>query len=123
MVEKPSDDPIKLIDRPDLARQIRQTLQQVPLTRAGTGAWVGPPFRSLPVSLAFDMVARTDGKTYPIGQMVLGKNSFSVTALQDAPVQTFDLIFRSSESAARKTPDFFEIWKGEIVLENQYVPH
>lgn len=78
--------------------------------------------RSMPADVAFDVVARVDGKEYPLGTLTAkagatyqlngGAGGF------DAPadVTKADLVFRSSQKVARSTVDLTRIWGGELVL-------
>jgi len=75
-----------------------------------------------PVNVAFDVFARIDGKEYSLGWVALAQGkqcSFGVLSGGELPrmsVKSFDLILRSSESAARNTVDLNQIWRGEIVV-------
>jgi hypothetical protein len=77
-----------------------------------------------PVNVAFDAFARIDGKEYSLGWVALAQGkqcSFGVVSGGELPrvsAKSFDLILRSSESAARKTVDLNQIWRGEIVVPN-----
>jgi hypothetical protein len=72
-------------------------------------------------NLAFDVVARDQGKDYSLGQIAVEKNGYISQDLHSRDLagrtlETLDLQFRSSEAAARNTTDLFEIWKGVFSL-------
>ncbi|GMU22392.1 MAG: hypothetical protein AMXMBFR13_24780 [Phycisphaerae bacterium] len=79
-------------------------------------------FKSLPVSVAFDVFARTNGHEYPLGTVRCikgGSTSYPVSPAWNAgPITQCDVIIRSNPQIARKTVDLFEIWDGELVYED-----
>ena len=116
---------VKLIDDPALKPKIKRAVTIDAFDRnPATGEFVLIlDIDKPPASIAFDLFARADGKEYALGSIELPKGSQSKfypsrVPLQSVTASRFDLIFRSSEPAARRTIDLFEIWSGEIVLEN-----
>ncbi len=76
----------------------------------------------VPVRTAFDVIARIAGEDYPLGTIVPSRgHSFggATVGLREAPpgpLEKIDVFLRSSESAARMTPDLAEFWWGEITF-------
>jgi hypothetical protein len=122
VLDKAPDDLITWVEHPNAAT-IRQAIsldRVVPEDLEGrfmvTIRIVGPP-----ANLAFDVVARDQGKDYPLGQVAVRKNGYISQDLYSKDLtgrwqETLDLQFRSSESAARNTTDLFEVWKGVFSL-------
>src|SRR5690606_33897725 len=104
----------------------------------GTGPRFECDFRitSLPANIAFDVFARVGQQEYKIGSLCREKSSTETgtpkppemivgyVKLWESPEEapepftSCDLILRSSEEAARRTVDLFEIWKGELIYKN-----
>jgi len=79
---------------------------------------------SPPVDVAFDVIARIDGKEYRMGSVYLlrGKSTSWGLGSGDAvlPEQAtmVDVILRGSKKVAKATVDQFSYWDGELVYEN-----
>jgi hypothetical protein len=121
---------VRLIDTPVFAGPIKSSIGIRRLSDYSRSIYVKKPgvfgievqIGGPPVNIGFDVAARVNGKQYPLGCVALAKNmekkfTLWTESLLEKDVGEFDLIFRSSEEAARKTVDLFEIWKGEIVIE------
>ena len=77
----------------------------------------------MPADVAFQVVARGGGVEYPLATVTFRKGATTElhageTFRPPDDLRAVDLVFRSSEAAARKTVDLVEIWKGEVVIEN-----
>jgi hypothetical protein len=81
-------------------------------------------FKDLPVNIAFQIIARVDGKDYPAGSVYVAKGNSLVWApkggweYKGPPVEKMDIILRSSAEVARGSVDLFEIWDGELVYKD-----
>jgi hypothetical protein len=122
----PEADPIRLIDDPSLEPALRANTA-VKNVRRGNGPGMlqaKVEINSAPAPLAFDVLARIDGKEYSLGHVSLGKGrritfGVGVGGLPPEAVRSLekvDIILRSSEAAARRTIDITEVWKGELVF-------
>lgn len=119
VAQKPDD--FKLLDKPELLPAIKSCIA-VSYSEPETSLRI--ELRSPPENIAFDVLFRANGKEYPIGEIALGKGQQMIYFLDDTQLADtvnsgkVDVIFRSSESIARKTVDLFEIWKGEIIFKD-----
>lgn len=84
---------------------------------------------SPPVSLAFQVAFRINGKEYPASSISVPRGSSTSWSvgkwwhekeMADAPdsVSTVDIILRGSEEVARNTVELSEFWGGEIVYKD-----
>jgi hypothetical protein len=119
---------VTLIDDPSLGPQLLSCLVPTNFERPKEGTSSGEltgelEVKTLPVGIAFDVFARAAGREYPLSSVTVAKGRSTHYLVRTdnfrAPnVPEIDLIFRTNESAARRTVDVFEVWKGELV-----VPH
>ncbi len=120
-------DYVKLLDDATLKPLIRKAITVPQLERtAGGSINLVIDVNNAPANVAFDVVVRADGKEYAVGSITLGKGrqcSFGLNTdtLNAVTANKFDFILRSSEPAARRTTDLFEIWSGEIILQGVQV--
>ena len=114
---------VPLVDDAKLGPRIGDSIRVVRFARR-PGGWVSYTLgiTSVPADVAFDVVARVDGKEYPLGTLTAkrgatfqlngGAGGFGAPA--DAAKA--DLVLRSSQKVARSTVDLTQIWGGELVL-------
>lgn len=81
--------------------------------------------QSIPVDVAFAVIARVSGKEYPLGSINLvagGATNYHIRGNYDGPtdVTTFNLILRPDETVARRTVDITRMW--DAALEFKDVP-
>jgi len=120
----PSKEFLTMVEAPELAAPIKSSLNI-------DGLDYDPIEKShrltihavnVPASLAFEVIARIDGKEYPFAEVIFRKGMYwdGTTTSGQLPdrmrPRKMDLILRSSDKVAGKTVDLFEVWKGEIVL-------
>lgn len=112
---------IRELRDPELDRLIRSRLKF--FTRNSLGIWLG----GAPTNVACDVLVRVDpdGPAEPWGTLLLAKGEHGYCKEGPGPFRavrppdgTVDVILRSSQAVARRTPDFEEIWAGEIVIED-----
>lgn len=82
-------------------------------------------FTNPPVDLAFRVVLRSGGREWPGGTVVVksgfsGQHAVGFGAEVDDSfdARSMDVILRPSLNAATGTTDIFDVWDGEIVIEN-----
>jgi hypothetical protein len=114
---------IKLIDDPSQKAALQSAIQPrgLRVSRQSDAVEFTLEFKSVPVSIAFDVLARTGGREQHIGAVHLAKGqstNWSVSAEKLEPDRPFDLILRSSKKVAADTVDLFEMWQGEVVYPN-----
>ena len=78
---------------------------------------------SQPVDLAFDVIARINGKEYPAMTVtsLRGKPAHEYVVCEDAgpsQVPCVDVVLRSSKKAVRETLDQYEYWEGELIYKD-----
>jgi hypothetical protein len=117
VLEKPTDEYLKVVDAPELAEEIKASLK---IKRFG--GYVGISTTGPPINVAFRVWARINGKEHWVTDVAFKKGvregmggSGILTEL--FKLKNVDLIFRSSEEVAGKTVDLMEMWKGEVVFE------
>jgi hypothetical protein len=77
-----------------------------------------------PVDIAFDVVARIDGRTYRMGSVHLlrGESTNSYLGCEEVvrpkPDAKADIIFRSNRKVIRETVDQFSLWEGELIYKD-----
>ena len=122
---KSTSDYVTLIDDPAAADAIRGKLR-VDQVRAGNrfdALSMSVHLDRMPYNVAFDVIARYDGKEYPVGRVyaLAGESRGFGPHARDFPpgenAKSIDVIFRSSEKAAKDTTDIYQIWKGEVILK------
>ena len=123
VVSKNAGEMVKLIDRPDLADQIKKSLRvdqfyKIPGERYELGVHLEKP----PVNVAFSVFTRVGDKEIRLGDVagnttVNGGTFMGPPNDVNIPTGRVQLIFRSDPAVARKSIDLVEIWKGEIVLD------
>jgi hypothetical protein len=114
----------KAVDVPALAARILGSFRSARIERTtDDSARFQLSVANVPVDVAFDVVVRAGGVEYPLTTITFRKGA--TTELHAGgnfrppdDVRTADLVFRSSERAARKTVDLVEFWKGELVIDN-----
>jgi hypothetical protein len=117
-------DLIKLTDDPTLAGPIQASIRLGASVYYENRRMRGDfDIRNTPANVAFDIIARFDGKEYLLGALNVRSGESMLTGFDSVdelpqPPATADIILRSSERAARRTVDLNEIWKGEIVYPN-----
>jgi len=114
---------IRLIDDPSMKAALHDAIQpkEIRPSRDGKGVRLVLECRNVPISVAFDVLARASGREHSIGSIDLAKGestNWHASAGQLPPRGTFDLILRSSRKAAMTTVDLFEIWQGELIYPN-----
>jgi hypothetical protein len=82
---------------------------------------------ALPVNVAFDIFVRINGHEHPAGTVTIPKGMPGGygNSVRDVPPDWpahADVIFRTSQAAARDTVDLTQIWQGEVVLPNVPLP-
>lgn len=122
LAAEPSDY-VKLIDDPSQKPALQDAIQPKDLrpTRRENGVEFKVECKSVPVGIAFELLARVDGTERRIGSLHLAKGESSNWHMSghDLPRHgSFDLILRSSKKVAMETVDLFEIWQGELVFPN-----
>ena len=124
VVADDGDDDVKLVRDPLLRPVLLRTIRHGTPSYALEGdreIRIPLLLRSPPIDVAFDIIARVDGREHPIGTLKTsaGRTANSLLAWSEPPeIQTFDLILRTSAQAARQTVDLFEIWDGELTYRN-----
>jgi len=129
VLDKPGEEFLKIVEAPELAAQIKSslTVDGLEFDPAKEYYDLGIHAVDVPANLAFEVFARIDGLEYPFAEVIFRKGSkwagFSTTGQLPEGVRPgkVDLILRSSEKVAGETLDLFEIWKGEIVLQDVLV--
>jgi ribosomal protein L37E len=107
--------------RPTIERAVR-------VTQADYEKWTPDEFQiglrldAVPIDVAFDVFVRTaDGKEYPLTSIatVAGAAKSAVAggriAIPNLAGDGVELVLRPSVRAAKRTPDVFGVWDGEIV--------
>lgn len=123
VVEAGSDGVVKLIKDASLRPRLQDAIQPLRFfTTQGLPGQVQYELQvfSLPVNVAFDVIARVKGEEHSLGAITMrqgGATKYSSDA-ELPPADTFDLILRASDYWARRTVDLYEIWDGELVYEN-----
>lgn len=115
---------VKALDVPALAAPIRASFRLARIERTTDDyARFELTVANVPVDIAFEVIARAGGVEYPLTTITFRKGA--TTELHAGgnfrppdDVRTSDIVFRSSEQAARKTVDLVEFWKGELVMDN-----
>lgn len=119
-----TSDYIELQSDPAIAAQLQKafTFDQNTYT---SEACVRLKITNIPVNIAFDIFARRDGSEYPFGNITASAGQSREIVLTspkefplDPPHKSVDLIFRSSETLARRTVDLHKIWQGELLFQN-----
>lgn len=123
VVPKNAREMVKLVDRPDMAEQMKQSLRIEQLYRNPDGNYdMQVHIEKPPMNLAFSVFVRAGDKEYRMGD-VAGDTSVNMGSFMNPgkigpiPAGKVQVIFRSDPAVARKTINLVEIWKGEIVLE------
>jgi len=121
-------DLVKWIENPEFATQVRRSIRTTKVGRSDSGEKFILEFfiLPLPVNVAFDVIARADGKEFAIGRLAAPKQSFLECAfgsfeLTHASFEHLDLVFRASQAAARNTVDLFEILDGRDRSEGRKI--
>jgi hypothetical protein len=124
---EPNEKNPRIRRRPELAEAIARCTK-TEVTRRGYDSCVYLDFRLPPENLAFDISLNVDGKAFPLDRsrseaVVCRKGEWKGSfAYFDGRIisktKQVDVILRSSGVMARRTPDIFEIWDGEIVLRD-----
>jgi RNA polymerase subunit RPABC4/transcription elongation factor Spt4 len=119
---------IQLDNNPKLAATLRACLQLKRLeyyrqSEHSFRVTANFEFDNLPASVAFDVIARSNGKEYPLDPLeVLQGGSGGQGRSGDVPLDSLpaacDLILRADPKIACETGDMNEIWNGQIVLTN-----
>jgi len=121
VLEKEPPGYIALQKDPKLAKHIWRWIGAGALEPAKIRGWRETPIDPPPVNLAFEIVARIQGKEYPVGECLYRKGSgrpeFFVRSTDIPPADVGELIFRSSERLARRTVDLYVIWDGRLVFQ------
>jgi hypothetical protein len=121
-----TNDFVRLIDESKQAAEIRRCLS---VKQARVGGRYSPlsarvDLDRLPVEVAFDVFARHGGEEYRVGQVYAnrgGRGDFLLNAEKFPPgraATAVDFVFRSNVKIAKGTVDLYQIWAGEVVLEN-----
>jgi hypothetical protein len=126
ILPKRADKDVTLIDNPSMQSAMNGsiTASNFKYSANGTKRISGNIHLTLaPMNLAFEVVARIDGREYSLGRITAAANTsgtyvVSSDVLDKPPPLFVDVILRSSEDAARATVDLSEIWKGELVLKD-----
>jgi len=115
---------VKQIDEPSLRPRL---LKAILPSRAefAKGLAIDLRVSTVPIGVGFHVYARIKNEEYSLGRISLrqgASNNYSLRpdGLDTPPVDadTFDLILRSDESAAKQTVDVFRIWQGELVFRD-----
>jgi hypothetical protein len=116
-------------DRPALATPLRRTLKATlnDLPVFAGGLQLALAANAPPCDFAFDVLLKSNGREHSIGQFTGAANQthtryYYPTNLGLEPGVDVEVILRASESAAKRTTDLFQIWKGEILLKDVRVP-
>jgi len=125
LATRPADD-IKLIGRPELTRAIQNLIDVDSLWINHTSQQTFIMFYikgPLSDNVAFDPFVKVGDREYPVSSFTVarghGQTGIEVHGEYDGPlIQFADVILRPSKTAARETPDFFEIWGGELVYKD-----
>jgi len=79
----------------------------------------------MPISVAFDVIARVQDDEFKIGELVSEKGEkppmwrlHYFWRYDNPPIESFDLILRSNEGLVRNSVDMYEAWEGELVYED-----
>jgi hypothetical protein len=123
VVPKKPTEMVKLVDRPELADQIRKSIRIDRFTKNPDGSYeLGLNIEKPPINVAFSVFARAGGKEFRMGDIAADTSANMGTSMLpsgfDIPAGKVQLIFRSDPAVARKTVDLHEIWKGEIIIDN-----
>jgi hypothetical protein len=118
---------ITLIDDPASADSIRQSITIRDL-RAKNKAYdrlsMTVSIKNPPCNIAFDLIARCNGKDYAIGNVYSNAgedHNFGVSTRDFPPgasTARIDLLLRASPTVARDTIDLYEIWNGQVTIPN-----
>jgi hypothetical protein len=119
-------DYVRLINDPSMKEPLRSAITPKDLrpSSRNKGVRFVLECRNVPVSVAFDVLARVDGREHTVSTLQLakgGSTNWHSSADQLPQQGTFDLILRSSKKAAMETVDLFEIWQGELIYPNMSV--
>ena len=132
VLAKSSDEFLKPVDAPELAEQIRNSIQVEKFGHHSSrfSFDMDVSCKLPPMNVAFDVLARIDGKEYPTMQLVCAKGMegrfpqyFNENLKELIPLKPkkVDLIFRTNEELAGRTVEFFDVWKGEVILKDVQV--
>lgn len=125
VLETEPDDFMKPVDDPSLKENLLISVRPQDLALAGdpkTFTWT-IAMTGLPMNVAFDVYVRVGTREQHLG-VVSGRPErgthyhSSENSWNHEPVDTVDVILRSSEEMARKTIDIYEFWEGELVHED-----
>ena len=76
----------------------------------------------LPFAVAFNVTARVEGHEYPLGSVTAAKGQsgrWQLESKYEGPTaEHIDLVLRASSDVARQSVELFEIWGGELILED-----
>jgi hypothetical protein len=124
---KTTTDDITLIEDPAAADAIRRSIT-VRDIRASDKAYdrlsMTISIKNPPYDIAFDVIARCNGKDYPIGSIYSSageEHNFGVDTRDFPPgasISKIDLLLRASPTVARGTIDLYEIWNGQVTVPN-----
>jgi hypothetical protein len=123
VVPKNAGEMVALVEKPELADQIKKCLRVDQFVKNPNGRIeLGVQLEKPPVNVAFSVFAKVDEKEYRMGDMAGNTSTTGGTFMSadaaNIPLGKMQLIFRSDPAVARKTIDLVEIWKGEIILDN-----
>ncbi|MDB5323687.1 MAG: hypothetical protein JWN40_5318 [Phycisphaerales bacterium] len=126
----PGPDNPRLVRNPELAASIAAAYWQVQFPHRGErGGTVFVSFSRPPENIAFDVTLRVGGEEIRLSDSSvtcrkgkLGGGGASLGQPWMPSADTADVILRSSGAVARRTPDIFEIWDGEIVIRDVPIP-
>jgi len=120
-------DYIKRVKDPTLGEHIRSYVEihGLGLQRESEAIFCGDlSIERPPVDVAFEAFARIDGEEHRLGYIHQRKGEATAARLgfdvrlSKPPPQSYDIILRSSERAARGSVDLFEIWEGQLLFKD-----
>ena len=123
VVPKNVSEMVKLVDRPDLAEQIKKSLRVEQFYKNPDGSLeLGVHLEKPPVNVAFSIFAKVGEKEFRMGDLAGDTSTNGGTFMSpdgaSIPSGKLQLIFRSDPAVARKTINLLEIWEGEVILNN-----
>lgn len=126
-LRKTTANDITLIEDPAAAGAIRQSITIRDL-RASDKAYdrlsMTVAIKNPPLNFAFEVIARCNGKDYPIGSVYSNageEHNFGISTRDFSPgasASKLDLRLRASPTVARDTIDLYEIWNGQLTIPN-----
>jgi len=123
VVPKNAGEMVALVDKPELAEQIKKCLRVDQFFKnPGGRVELGVNLEKPPINVAFSVFAKVGDKEFRLGDLAgntsANGGTFMSADVQNIPLGKLQLIFRSDPAVARKTIDQVQIWKGEVILDN-----